>query len=214
MFLNGVFRVQDAEATSVSPATANLIETAKTLKNSYEEKKNFALSAMSSHRDIVRSLKQKKASAKNDNENEKSGGDEENSNSNEAGSEVVESNTAPKAVKLTAEKKKFDMLASDFLKKRIDEIKSTSKSVQPKSPGMVALKKPAPVESIEFELEIVIGETTTNRKLMDKTNDDELPSLSLSVGTKRKRNEPASVDDDDDDELSLGDELSKKSKTN
>lgn len=167
---------------------------------------------MSSHRDIVRSLKQKKASASNDNENKKAGGDEENSNSSETAAEIEQNAAAPKVVKLTAEKKKFDMLASDFLKKRIDEIKSTSKNVQPKSPSLMTAKKPAPpVESIEFELEIVIGETTTNRKLMDKTSgDEELPSLSLSVGTKRKRNEPAS---DDDDELSLDDELSKKSKT-
>lgn len=154
-------------------AGVSLVETAKTLKNSYDEKKNYALSTMSSHRDIVRSLKQKEK--KKEGETEQID-DEDSSNSRS------EELAVPKTPKLTAVSKKSDMMAADFLKQRIDEIKNNSR------PKPVVVKNPVvKAKNDDFELEIFDGESKTARKLMDLTNgDDGLGSLN---GAKRKRDQ-------------------------
>lgn len=130
---------------------------------------------MSSHRDIVRSLKQK--DKKKEGEIEQI--DDEDSSSNSRSEEVA----VTKTPKLTAGSKKVDMIAADFLKQRIDEIRNNSR---PKP--VVVVKKPVvKPRDDDFELEIFDGESKTVRKLMDLTNgDDGLASLN---GTKRKRDQ-------------------------
>lgn len=118
--------------------------TAKTVKNSLDDKKQYALSTMASHRDIVRSLKK------------------QNPEQPQTGSEPVEE-PVKRAPKKWANK--TDVVVSDFLINRVREIKQ---SVAPK-PRTPKLSQPKAKDN-EFELEIYIGESRTTRKLMEEAS--------------------------------------------
>lgn len=172
---------------------------------------------MSSHRDIVRSLKQKDSGK---NKSEETGTVENEDKDEDEEEDDEEREKATRVVKLTAETKKIDVLAGDFLKKRVDEIRSSgvvvSSGGKPAKARIPTLQpgaklkqqqqqqqqskgpqlRPFSSKDFDFELEIVVGESTTSRKLMDVTNGEtggSQPSLSM----KRKRVEEKNDDDDD-----------------
>lgn len=139
---------------------------ASKLKVSYEHKKsNFNLVAKQSHREIVKELKKKE-------------------NSKETPREEA---PAPKPVVAPPQPpKKPGLIACDFLKNRINEIKKFNKPATslPSSPS-VASKAPPPKVDIGFDLELYIGDSPTTKKLLD--------TAGKFVGVKRKidDNEPA-----------------------
>lgn len=146
---------------------------------------------MSSHRDIVRQLKKsstEKSSSENETETGKDKPEQDSESSNDSNT-AAETSASAKSSEPTT--KKLDVVVSDFLKKRIEEIRSNA-AAKPR-----VVNKPLPkkqvVESSDFELEIVIGESRTTKKLMDFGGES----------TKRRR-------DDDEDETDFSEEKPNK----
>lgn len=147
---------------------------------------------MSSHRDIVRQIKKssaEKPSSENETETEKDKPEQDSESSNDSNT-AAETPASAKSSEPTT--KKLDVVVSDFLKKRIEEIRSNA-AAKPR-----VVNKPLPkkqvVESSDFELEIVIGESRTTKKLMEFGGES----------TKRRR------DDDDEDEPAFSEEKPNK----
>lgn len=146
---------------------------------------------MSSHRDIVRQLKKsstEKSSSENETEIGKDKPEQDSESSNDSNT-AAETSASAKSSEPTT--KKLDVVVSDFLKKRIEEIRSNA-AAKPR-----VVNKPLPkkqvVESSDFELEIVIGESRTTKKLMEFGGES----------TKRRR-------DDDEDETDFSEEKPNK----
>jgi hypothetical protein len=145
---------------------------------------------MSSHRDIVRQLKKsstEKSSSENETETGKDKPEQDSESSNDSNT-AAETPASAKSSEPTT--KKLDVVVSDFLKKRIEEIRSNA--AKPR-----VVNKPLPkkqvIESSDFELEIVIGESRTTKKLMEFGGES----------TKRRR-------DDDEDEPAFFEEKPNK----
>lgn len=146
---------------------------------------------MSSHRDIVRQIKKssaEKSSSENETETGKEKPEQDSESSNDSNT-AAETPASSKSSEPTT--KKLDVVVSDFLKKRIEEIRSNA-AAKPR-----VVNKPLPkkqfVESSDFELEIVIGESRTTKKLMEFGGES----------TKRRR-------DDDEDEPAFSEEKPNK----
>jgi hypothetical protein len=118
------------------------------LKEKYDEKKkNFNLSNMQSHKDILKEIKRNK----------------EDKKETETETPVVEVEVKPDPPKGNS------LVLSDFLKKRISEIKKVnSPSASPltdKNSIKPSLQKPKNDDS--FDLELYVGDKLTTRKLLD-----------------------------------------------
>ncbi len=166
--------------TLVAGSTDSL---ASKLKVSYEDKKkNFQLASMQSHKDIVKQLKNKK----------KKEGDTEEEESKEANEEKsIDSNFGQSSFQKTQNK----IVASDFLKSRIDEIKKFNKPTQPLPSSPFSQKAPTLSKPADagFDLELYIGDKPTTQKLLDVSSKYKLGS-SQSPQVKRKIDETNTPD--------------------
>lgn len=152
--------MKKSNSLSTTPGILSLVTNSNRIKEKYEDnKKNFGLSNLNSHKDILKQLKQKKDTESN--QNEETNRDE--------------------FIELTDDKPVEKLKASNFLKNRIDEIKKAS---IPK-PKPATPKKEF---SSGFDLELYIGDSTTSKKLMD-VNSKYIPfspSTATSEQFKRK----------------------------
>lgn len=147
------------------------MEKAKIVKGTYEDKKkNYGLSTKASHKDILKELKQQTSIT-----------EEKNKNLEKSPNKIIDI-TGTKSDKV---------VASDFLKKRIEEIKRFSQEkpkVENKTPTQTPAKLSAPVG---FDLELYIGNTPTSQKLMDVSSKyTPFSPLNATSASQQKRKLP------------------------
>lgn len=154
--------MKKSNSLSSTPGILSLATNSNRIKEKYEEnKKNYGLSNLNNHKDILKELKQK-SNAGNNQSNQ--------NDNNKLENECVELNDDKPVEKLKA---------SNFLKSRIDEIKKVA-AQKPLTPKKV-------VDST-FDLELYIGDSATTKKLMD-VNSKHItfsPSTATSEQFKRK----------------------------
>jgi hypothetical protein len=150
------------------------------LKVSHEDKKkNYALSSMQSHRDIVKELKDKKKKSQELEEVENEG-------------EEAKISSPPQTK--TAENKN-SIIASDFLKSRIAEIKKFNKPSPVSSPK----RNPTPPakNNLGFDLELYIGDAPTTKKLLDVTGKYSLSSLKRKTPDSSLKSPKENINEED-----------------
>ena len=132
------------------------------LKEKYDEnKKNYNLSTMSSHKDILKQIKDK---------------DEKKAKMSKDDVEFV---VEEKVVASPLPRVNKSIIAADFLARRMNEIKNST-TIKKKEE-----KKPLQNNNTGFDLELYIGDSLTNKKLLDV----ESTTSSSSTGNKRKLEE-------------------------
>ncbi len=138
------------------------------LKEKYDEnKKNYNLSTMSSHKDILKQIKDK---------------DEKKAKMSKDDVELV---VEEKVVASPLPRVNKSIIAADFLAKRMNEIKNSA-TINKKEE-----KKPLQNNNTGFDLELYIGDSLTTKKLLDAESKyiGFSPSTATSAGYKRKLEE-------------------------
>ncbi|CAF0851383.1 unnamed protein product [Brachionus calyciflorus] len=150
-----------------SSGILSLVTNSSRIKEKYEDnKKNYTLSNMSSHKDILKEIKQKK---------NQDTPEESSKNSQESKNEFN--------LEIEGDKPLMDKInASDFLRSRIDEIKKSTQAKKIVKP----ISTPSKPASSGFDLELFIGDSTTTKKLMD-VNSKYVPFSPLTATSEQQK---------------------------